>query len=61
MLIENFLHEPLYLQLFIEGGTAIAIFVRCFADKEGIERELERKLYVEFPRAVLATICVIII
>lgn len=47
------------VQLVIEGGTAIAIFVRCFADKKGIERELERKLHVEFPRGVLATISVI--
>ncbi|XP_021664680.2 protein S-acyltransferase 18 [Hevea brasiliensis] len=44
------------LMLIIEGGTAIAIFIRCFADKKGIERELQRKLYVEFPIGVLATI-----
>lgn len=46
-------------QLIIEGATAIAIFVRCFSDKNGIEQELKRKLYVEFPRSVLATISVI--
>ena len=42
----------------MEGATAIAIFVRCFADKNGIEQELERRLYVKFPREVLATISV---
>lgn len=46
-------------QLIIEGATAIAIFVRCFSDKNGMEQELKRKLYVEFPRSVLATISVI--
>jgi palmitoyltransferase len=48
-------------QLIIEGGTAIAIFIRCFVDKRGIEKELHRKLFVEFPRGLLATICVIVI
>jgi palmitoyltransferase len=42
----------------MEGGAAIAIFVRCFADKRGIEKELQKRLFVEFPRGVLATICV---
>ncbi|KAG4983268.1 hypothetical protein JHK87_028017 [Glycine soja] len=46
------------LMLLIEGGTAIAIFIRCFVDRRGIEKELQRKLYVDFPRGVLATICV---
>lgn len=53
--------ESLLLQLILEGGTAIAIFVRCFADKIGIEQELEKRLYIEFPREVLATITVSII
>ncbi|CAN6569829.1 unnamed protein product [Malus baccata var. baccata] len=48
------------LLLIIEGATAIAIFVRCFSDKNGIEQELKRKLYVEFPRSVLATISVLL-
>lgn len=42
----------------VEGGTAVAVFVRCFVDKKGIETELKRKLHVEFPRWVLATISV---
>jgi palmitoyltransferase len=51
--------NQIVVQLIIEGGTAIAIFIRCFTDKKGIERELERRLHVEFPRGVLATISVI--
>ena len=50
----------LLLQLIIEGGTAIAIFIRCFADKGGVERELVSRLYIQFPRGVLATISVIL-
>lgn len=46
------------VQLIIEGGTSIAVFIRCFVDKKGIEQELERRLFVEFPREVLATISV---
>lgn len=49
------------LMLIIEGGTAIAIFIRCFVDKRGIEKELHRKLFVEFPRGLLATICVFLL
>ncbi|KAL5795836.1 hypothetical protein ACOSQ2_000656 [Xanthoceras sorbifolium] len=49
------------LMLIIEGGTALAIFIRCFVDKKGVERELERKLYIEFPREVLATISVLLV
>lgn len=45
-------------QLMIEGGTAVAVFVRCFVDKKGVETELKRRLHVEFPRWVLATISV---
>ncbi|KAK6941162.1 Palmitoyltransferase, DHHC domain [Dillenia turbinata] len=47
--------------LIMEGGTAIAIFIRCFADKKGIEQELEKKLFVEFPRGVLAAISMLLI
>ena len=50
--------KSLLLQLILEGGTAIAIFVRCFTDKKGIEQELEKRLYIKFPREVLATITV---
>ena len=33
--------NQIVVQLIIEGGTATAIFVRCFTDKKGIDRELE--------------------
>ncbi|OMO64134.1 Zinc finger, DHHC-type, palmitoyltransferase [Corchorus capsularis] len=48
------------LMLILEGGTAIAIFVRCFTDKKGIEQELKKRLYIEFPREVLATITIVL-
>ncbi|KAL9318784.1 hypothetical protein ACSQ67_015301 [Phaseolus vulgaris] len=56
--VEGFDH---HCRLLIEGGAAIAIFIRCFADKRGIEKELQRKLYIEFPRGVLAAICVLLL
>ncbi|KAA3462376.1 protein S-acyltransferase 18-like [Gossypium australe] len=45
-----------HCRLILEGATAIAIFIRCFADKKGIEQELEKRLYIKFPREVLSTI-----
>ncbi|KAE8681679.1 Protein S-acyltransferase 18 [Hibiscus syriacus] len=39
--------------LILEGGIAIAIFVRCFADKKGMEQELKKRLCIEFPREIL--------
>lgn len=48
------------MQLTLEGGSAVAIFVRCFANRKGIEEELERRLHVKFPRGVLAAISVIL-
>ncbi|XP_028770971.1 protein S-acyltransferase 18-like, partial [Neltuma alba] len=41
------------LMLIIEGEVQL-LYVRCFADKNGIEKELEREFHVEFPRGVLA-------
>ncbi|KAK8702325.1 hypothetical protein V6N13_020686 [Hibiscus sabdariffa] len=55
--VEGFDH---HCRLILEGGTAMAIFVRCFADKKGIEQELKKRLYVEFPREVLATITILL-
>ncbi|KAG6573615.1 Protein S-acyltransferase 18, partial [Cucurbita argyrosperma subsp. sororia] len=49
------------LMLAIEGGVSIAIFVRCFADKKGMEMELQRRFHIEFPREVLATITVLLV
>ncbi|XLR38574.1 hypothetical protein S83_023234 [Arachis hypogaea] len=54
--VEGFDH---HCKLIIEGGTTIAVFIKCFANKRGMVKELHRKLHVEFPREVLATICVI--
>ncbi|KAK1281093.1 putative S-acyltransferase [Acorus gramineus] len=48
------------LLLITEGGTAIAVFIRCFADRKGMEQELEEKLYIKFPRGVLAAISVLL-
>ncbi|KAL1134974.1 hypothetical protein V6Z11_A12G141900, partial [Gossypium hirsutum] len=48
------------LMLILEGGTAIAIFIRCFVDKKGIEQELEKRLYIKFPKEFLATITVLL-
>ncbi|XP_022945522.1 protein S-acyltransferase 18-like isoform X3 [Cucurbita moschata] len=49
------------LMLAIEGGVSIAIFVRCFVDKKGMEMELQRRFHIEFPREVLATITVLLV
>lgn len=46
------------MQLAIEGGMAIVIFIRCFVDKKGMEMELRTRLHVDFPREALATISV---
>ncbi|XP_072968070.1 protein S-acyltransferase 18 [Typha angustifolia] len=48
------------LMLIIEGGTAIAIFVRCFADSKGIKKEMEQKLHIEIPKGVLAAISILL-
>ncbi|KAJ4957054.1 hypothetical protein NE237_013837 [Protea cynaroides] len=47
--------------LFIVGGSAVAIFIRCFVNKKGIELELQEKLHIDFPRGVLATISVFLV
>ncbi|MQL71853.1 hypothetical protein Taro_004161, partial [Colocasia esculenta] len=44
------------LMLIEEGGTAVAIFVRCFADRRGMSKELEAKLHIRLPSGVLAAI-----
>ncbi|KAG8389630.1 hypothetical protein BUALT_Bualt02G0249000 [Buddleja alternifolia] len=49
------------IMLTVEGGTAAAIFIRCFADSNGIEQELNRRHYVKFPRGVLAALSVILV
>ncbi|WZY70140.1 hypothetical protein YC2023_002380 [Brassica napus] len=49
------------VKLMIEGGTANAIFFRCFVAKKGTETELKRRLHVVFPRWSLATIYVMLV
>ncbi|KAJ0976485.1 hypothetical protein J5N97_018450 [Dioscorea zingiberensis] len=48
------------LMLSIEGGTAVAVFVRCFADKEGIASEIRHKLHTKMPRGILIAISVLL-
>ncbi|KAG1326091.1 protein S-acyltransferase 18 [Cocos nucifera] len=48
------------LMLIIEAGTAVAIFIRCFAGSKGIAHETKQKLHVEFPKGVLATISILL-
>nr|CAD1816834.1 unnamed protein product [Ananas comosus var. bracteatus] len=45
-------------ELIIEGGTAVAIFIRCFADSKGMEQEMVQKLRIKFPKGVLAAISI---
>lgn len=49
------------IMLIVEGGTAIAIFIRCLADQKGIEQELKRRHYLKFPREALAVISVLLV
>ncbi|KAK4417989.1 protein S-acyltransferase 18 [Sesamum alatum] len=49
------------VMLILEGGTAVAVFVRCFADSKSIEQELNKRHYVKFPRGVLAALSVILV
>ncbi|PHT59761.1 Protein S-acyltransferase 18 [Capsicum baccatum] len=55
-----FLMIFLLIMLLIEGGTAAAIFVRCFANKRSIELEIQKRFNAKFPRGVLATICAVL-
>ncbi|XP_078436328.1 DHHC-type zinc finger family protein [Wolffia australiana] len=44
------------LMLLVEGGGAIAVFARCFADRRKMEAETKDKLPIHLPRGVLAGI-----
>lgn len=48
----------LLFQLTVEGGTAVAVFARCFADSKGIEHELIKLYTAKFPRGLLAALSV---
>lgn len=47
------------LTLIIEGGTALTIFIRCFASKS-ISLQLKHQFHVEFPKGVLIAISVLL-
>ncbi|PKA63036.1 putative S-acyltransferase [Apostasia shenzhenica] len=47
------------LMLLVEGGSAVAVFIRCFASK-GISLELEHKLHTKFPKGVLAGLSIVL-
>ncbi|KAJ8748682.1 hypothetical protein K2173_008127 [Erythroxylum novogranatense] len=49
------------LMLIMEGAIAIVVFIRCFADKNAVEAELKKKLSIDFPRGILATISVLLV
>ncbi|XP_062204245.1 protein S-acyltransferase 18 [Phragmites australis] len=44
------------LMLVIEGGTAIAIFVRCFVDGNGVKMEMEHRLHIRLPKGAHAAL-----
>lgn len=46
------------LQLVLEWGVGIAVLVRCFVDKRGIEHQIIDKLGNGFSRAPFATVVV---
>ncbi|GJN13436.1 hypothetical protein PR202_gb00139 [Eleusine coracana subsp. coracana] len=46
------------LMLVIEGGAAIAIFVRCFVDSKGVKTEMEHRLHIRLPKGVHAALSV---
>jgi palmitoyltransferase len=43
-------YSNLLYQLVIEGGTAVAIFVRCFVDSKGLKMEMEHRLHIRLPK-----------
>ncbi|KAI3805861.1 hypothetical protein L1987_21748 [Smallanthus sonchifolius] len=49
------------LMLIMEGGAAIAIFIRCFTDAHGLDKELVKRLHFHFPRGLLSAICVLLV
>ncbi|RLN29881.1 protein S-acyltransferase 18 [Panicum miliaceum] len=45
-----------HCRLVIEGGTAIAIFVRCFVDSKGVKMEMEHRLHIRLPKGAHAAL-----
>ncbi|KAG2628679.1 protein S-acyltransferase 18-like isoform X1 [Panicum virgatum] len=44
------------LMLVIEGGTAIAVFVRCFVDSRGVKMEMEHRLHIRLTKGAHAAL-----
>jgi palmitoyltransferase len=51
-------YSNLLYQLVIEGGTAVAIFVRCFVDSKGLKMEMEHRLHIRLPKGAHAALSV---
>ncbi|WVZ89596.1 hypothetical protein U9M48_035976 [Paspalum notatum var. saurae] len=49
------------LMLVIEGGTAIAIFARCFVDSNGVELEMEHRLHIRLPKGAHAALSMLFV
>ncbi|AQK74335.1 Protein S-acyltransferase 18 [Zea mays] len=49
------------LMLVIEGGTAIAIFIRCFVDSKGVKMEMEHRLHLRLPKGAHAALSVVFV
>ncbi|KAE8809826.1 putative S-acyltransferase [Hordeum vulgare] len=49
------------LMLVIEGGTAVAIFIRCFIDSKGLKTEMEHRLHVRLPKGAHAAVSMVFV
>ncbi|XP_037462209.1 protein S-acyltransferase 18-like [Triticum dicoccoides] len=49
------------LMLVIEGGTAVAIFIRCFIDSKGLKTEMEHRLHVGLPKGAHAALSMVFV
>lgn len=52
------LYDLHFLQLVLDWGISLAVLVRCFADKTGIEKQIVNKLGSGFSRAPFAVVVV---
>uniref|UniRef100_A0A453SB35 S-acyltransferase n=1 Tax=Aegilops tauschii subsp. strangulata TaxID=200361 RepID=A0A453SB35_AEGTS len=49
------------LMLVIEGGTAAAVFIRCFIDSKGLKTEMEHRLHVRLPKGAHAALSMVFV
>ncbi|KAM3191919.1 hypothetical protein ACQJBY_069263 [Aegilops geniculata] len=49
------------LMLVIEGGTAAAVFIRCFIDGKGLKTEMEHRLHVRLPKGAHAALSMVFV